>query len=185
MAIERLIHDGYGMLERNRVDPVNMESQCELDAKEFPNGAEVGTIVTVNKAAGKVQKYSKNEHKMPAGILANSERLYDQYHQGLKNYHVEGGKMASVLFLEKGHTFTTNTVCYEKGGDGYTDEAALVTALKAAGETPVYAGVSADGIIQIWKTDEDTTRLFQVVKYTTMPDGQHAVKFIVVQEENI
>ena len=185
MAIERLTHDGYGMLERNRVDPVNMESQCELDAKEFPNGAEVGTIVTVNKAAGKVQKYSTNEHKMPAGILANSERLYDQYHQGLKNYHVEPGKMASVLFLEKGHTFTTNTVCYNRDNStGYTNEAALITALKAAGD-PVYAGVSADGIIQIWKSDEDGTRLFQVVKYTTMPDGQPAVKFIVVQEENI
>ena len=172
MAFKRLTHDGYGMFERNRVFPTSMEAQCKLDKTDFPNGAEVGQIVAVDKAKGVIKKTGDLK-----GILVNSERLYDQYHLGLKNYHVEPEGMASVLFLEDGNTFTTNTVGYDD--DEYTDEDSnLITALKAAAETPVYGDIDADNAT-IKLTATKGTSPFTVVKLTTMPDGQRAVKFIV------
>lgn len=171
MSIKRLTHDGYGMLERNRVDPVNMESQCVLDGEVFPNGAEVGTLVAVNKAAGKIQLTGKL-----IGLLANSERLYDQYKQGLKNFIVTKDMMPTVLFLEDGHTFTTNTVCYDTSE--FAAETNLIEALKTVDTTPLYGDRdAATGVIKITKTEG--TAPLTVVKMTTMPDGQRAVKFIV------
>ena len=37
MAIVRLTHDGYGMLETNRIDRSYNEAQCSLDTTAFPN----------------------------------------------------------------------------------------------------------------------------------------------------
>lgn len=174
MPIARLSHDGYGMFERNRVNPDRMESQCELDASVFPNGAEVGTIVAVNKPAGKIQLTGDLK-----GILANSERIYDQFHSGLKNFHVTKDMMPTVLFVHDGETFTTNTVCYDDSE--YTAESNLLDALKAADTTPVYGDVDATtGVIKLTATKG--TAPFQAVKLTTMPDGQKGVKFIVINE---
>ena len=168
MAIVRLTHDGYGMLETNRIDRSYNEAQCSLDTTAFPNGAENGTIVAVDKPAGTVKITGALK-----GILGNSELIYDQFHAGLKNYKVEAGKMASVYFLRDGDTFTTNTVCYE--ADTFTDDAGLATAIKNGG---CYGKPDATtGVIQI--VAESTGAPFTVVKMTTMPDGQKAVKFIV------
>ena len=49
MALVKLAKEGYGQLERNRFQNHNIEAQCELDASAFPNGAEVGSIVAVDK----------------------------------------------------------------------------------------------------------------------------------------
>lgn len=170
----RLPHDGYGMLETNRVDRVNMESQCELSATDYPDGAEVGTIVGIDKAKNAIVKPADSLAK---GILANSERLYNQYAKGLKNYIVEGGAMASVLMLETNHTFTTNTC---GGAAEFADADALVTALEALDTTPLYANWDANGILSITATAANMP--FQVVKYYTMPDGQAGVKFMVIRE---
>lgn len=168
MAIVRLTHDGYGMLETNRIDRSYNEAQCSLDTTDFPNGAENGTIVAVDKPAGTVKITGALK-----GILGNSELIYDQFHAGLKNYKVEAGKMASVYFLRDGDTFTTNTVCYE--ADTFTDDAGLATAIKNGS---CYGKPNADtGVIEINETFSDSP--FTVVKMTTMPDGQKAVKFIV------
>lgn len=81
--------------------------------------------------------------------------------------------MASVYFLRDGDTFTTNTVCYET--DTFTDDAGLATAIKGGG---CYGKPNADtGVIEINKTFSGSP--FTVVKMTTVPDGQKAVKFIV------
>lgn len=168
MAIVRLTHDGYGMLETNRIDRSYNEAQCSLDTTAFPNGAENGTIVAVDKPAGTVKITGALK-----GILGNSELIYDQFHAGLKNYKVEAGKMASVYFLRDGDTFTTNTVCYEQ--NTFTDDAELATAIKSGG---CYGKPNAGtGVIEINKTLSGSP--FTVVKMTTMPDGQKAVKFIV------
>lgn len=173
MATTRLTHEGYGMLESNRMDRDNVEAQCALDTTDFPEGAEVGTIVAVDKANGLV----KLEGDL-RGILANSERLYDQYKLGLKNYKVGRGEMASVYFLRKGDTFTTNTVCFDGTTEFSGGESDVITALKAAGETPMYGDIDPDtGVIKVTKTQGEAP--FTVVKLTTMPDGQTAVKFIV------
>lgn len=172
MSIVRMTHDGFGMLETNRIDRSYNESQCALDKVAFPNGAEVGTIVTVDKANGTLKVGAGLK-----GILGNSERIYDQFHAGLKNYKVGAGEMGSVYFLRDGDTFTTNTVCYDDS-EYASEQTNLIPALKAANTTPVYGKVDATtGVIQLTATGTDAA--FTVVKLTTMPDGQAAVKFIV------
>lgn len=173
MATTRLKHDGFGMLETNRVDRDNNEAQCALDKTAFPNGAELGTIVAVDKANGVV----KLEGDLK-GILGNSERIYNQFHAGLKNYKVEAGEMASVYFLRKGDTFTTNTVCFDGTSEFSGGETDVIAALKKADTTPMYGDIDAEtGVIKVTKTQGEAP--FTVVKLTTMPDGQQAVKFIV------
>lgn len=175
MALVKWARDGYGMLERNRVQTHNIEAQCELDATVFANGAEVGSIVAVDKAAGKI----KLEGPI-YGLLANAERLPDPLHAGLKNYHVKGGDMGVVIFLEVGNTFTTNTLCYDS--TDFADKDAVKTALAAG--TAVYGVQDAtSGQIQLVDTiGEGVTFVLQAVKFTTMPDGQDAIKFIVVSK---
>lgn len=187
MAIQRLAHDGYGMLETNRLDRDNNEAQCALDLTAFPDGAEVGTIVSVDKTAGLVKLSGSLK-----GILGNSERIYNQFKPGLKNYKVKAGQMASVYFMRKGDTFTTNTVCYDT--TDFADDTALITALKAVKTTPLY-GIpdTTTGIIKIVKTASTSSGTpavttyspFTVVKLTTMPDGQNAVKFILSDFESL
>lgn len=173
MAITRLTHDGYGMLETNRVDRDNNEAQCAVDKVTFPNGVENGTIVAVDKANGLV----KLEGDLK-GIVANSERLYDQFHAGLKNYKVGPGEMASVYFLRRGDTFTTNTVGFDGTSEFPGGESEVITALKAAHTTPMYGDIDTEtGVIKVTKTQGEAP--FTVVKLTTMPDGQLGVKFIV------
>ena len=171
MAINRFTHDVYGMVETNRVDRDNIEAQCALDATDFPSGAEIGTIVAVNKTAGKLKLAGDLK-----GILLNSERIYDQFHPGLKNYRLEKGDMGSVYFLAKGNTLTTNTLCYDTVE--YANQTALETALAAIGTTPMYAIPDAtSGVLKLTATK--TNAPFTVVKLTTMPDGQKGVKLIL------
>lgn len=167
MAIQRLTHVGYGVIERNRVNAENMESACELDAESFPDGAENGRIVGVRKDLGKVVLSTDTD--AVKGVLNNSEKIYDQFHQGLNQYHVESGKMASVLFVEQGNTFTTNTVCYDDGE--FENDAAVKEAIKGK-EATIYCVPSTaegfEGILQVTKTGTDAP--FIAVDYKVMPD---------------
>ena len=169
MAITRLSHDGNGMLERNRVYTTMVEAQCALDTTDFPSGCEVGSIVAVDKVAGKVKLSGSVK-----GILANTERTPDQFHPGLKNFKVPKGGMAVVLFMEQGVEFSTNTVCYDTAE--FASETAFITALDAVGTTALYGIQDATtGAIKVTATS--TGANLTVVKKTTMPDGQIGVKF--------
>lgn len=169
MAIKRLAHVGYGVIERNRVNAENMESACELDATAFPNGAENGRIVGVRKDLGKV--VLSTDAAAVKGVLNNSEKIYNQFHEGLNNYHVEAGKMAAVLFVEQGNTFTTNTVCYDDGE--FADDAAVKAAI-ASTAAVTYAVPStvadSEGILQITATAPADGAPFIAVEYKVMPD---------------
>ena len=172
MALVKWSRDGYGMLERNRVQTHNVESQCLLNATDFPNGAEVGSIVAVDKVNSAVTLSTGEVY----GLLANAEVLYNPMAMGLKNYHVEPNKACSVLFLEKGNTFTTNTLVYDNAA--FANEAAVVSAIANAS---VYGGQdSSTGQIALLSSAPASGLALQAVKATTMPDGQKAVKFIVI-----
>ena len=173
MALVKWARDGYGMLERNRVQTHNIEAQCELDAAVFANGAEVGSIVAVDKAAGMI----KLEGPV-YGLLANAERLPDPLHAGLKNYHVKGGDMGVVIFLEKGNTFTTNSLCYDDSV--FADKMAVRDAING-GEMVYGVQDATSGNIQLVKEMGDAAVVLHAVKFTTMPDGQDAVKFMVIK----
>lgn len=170
MAIKRLACVGYGVIERNRVNAENMESACELDATAFPEGAENGRVVGVRKDTGKV--VLSTDASAIKGILNNSEKIYDQFHQGLNQYHVKGGDMATVLFVEKGNTFTTNTICYDDSE--FTNDSKVKEAFKAETlkTTPLYCIPSTEsgfeGILQLTKTADKAP--FVAVEYKVMPD---------------
>ena len=171
MALAKWSRDGYGMLERNRVQTHNVESQCLLDATVFPNGAEVGSIVAVDKVNSAIKLDGE-----VYGLLANAEVLYNPMAMGLKNYHVEPNKACSVLFLEKGNTFTTNTLVYDNAA--FANEAAVVSAIASGA---VYgAQDNSTGNIALLSVAPSEGLALQAVKATTMPDGQKAVKFIVI-----
>lgn len=171
MALVKWGRDGYGQLERNRVQTHNVESQCLLDATAFPNGAEVGSIVAVDKPNAAIKLTGEIY-----GLLANAEVLYNPMAMGLKNYHLEAGKAASVLFLEKGNTFTTNTLVYDNAA--FANEAAVVSAIVNGA---VYGAQDSNtGNIALVNAAPSEGLALQAVKATTMPDGQKAVKFIVI-----
>lgn len=172
MSIKQFDRNKYGVLERNRITPVSMESQCAIDETSFPDGAEVGSLVSVDKVNGLVKKTGGL-----IGLLVNSERLYYPTESGLCNYIVKPGEMASVLFLTKGEEFTTNTICYDDSEftNMETIETAMVTATLAG--TPIY-GIAGEGPIKLTKTP--TGAQVQAVALTDLPDGQEAIKFIVL-----
>lgn len=175
MALVKLAKEGYGQLERNRFQNHNIEAQCELDASAFPNGAEVGSIVAVDKPAGKI----KLEGSI-YGLLSNAEVLYNPAHMGLKDYHVEPGKMAVVNFLEVGNTFTTNTVEY----DSATYANGMVDIKAALANGAIYgAQDSTNGYIALDANMAASGVALQVVRASTMPDGQDAFKFIVLRAQ--
>lgn len=164
MAV-RFAHEGYGVLETNRVDRFNMESRCIAD---HADGFENGMIATVHKEKGTVDVADKGLK----GLVLNSERIYDQFHAGLKNYHVENGTAMTVQFLKNGDIFTTNTFEYDTGSLANEDR------IKSAVDTGLYGKV-ANGLISL-VTAQDDECFVQAVKYTTVPDGQPALKFMVI-----
>lgn len=169
MGIKRLEHEGYGILETNRVDRSKMESQC-IVANSVTTGLENGMIVTVDKKKKEVNTSGTGLK----GLVLTSERIYNQFTPGLKNFHIEKGEPVSILFLEDGNTFTTNTVCYDDSE--FDNDEAIKTTLAS---TPVYATVER-GVIKVVKTA--TGAFGEVVAYTTLPDGQSALKFIVTND---
>lgn len=184
MALVKWTRDGYGQLERNRIETDNIESQCELNATAFPNGAEVGSIVAVDKATGKL-----NLTGGPLGILANAEKLYYPTQMGLKNYHVEGGKMGSVIFPNVGNTWTTNTITYDNGA--YANDAVVISAVANTNGAVYGVQCSTTGEVQLVNASTTTVNgitlpasslVLRAVKNTTMPDGQKAIKFIVISK---
>ena len=171
----RLKHDGYGTLETNLVDYSIMESQnVVIDATEFPNGAEVGTIVGINKVA---KKFVKPTDALLKGMLVNSERLKSQDRQGLKNFIVLPGENGTALIMRNGFKFTTNTC----GSTEFATENALDAALKALATTPLFAKWNANGILDITATSAGAA--FAVTDYRTVPNGQPGVQFQVIREE--
>ena len=83
-------------------------------------------------------------------------------------------------YLATGDKYTTNTVSYWKGSEegGYTDEDKFWEAVKACKTTPLYAAPGLDGSHVVSTSAENAVA--QVVKGTTMPDGQKAIQFIAL-----
>lgn len=186
MSIKRLTIDGYGQLELNNVSfrrSGRIEAQCKLDAASFSAGyAENGMLVAVDKAHGLVKTFATGTEVMPCAIIYSSEHLYDERALGLKNFKNVVGKdeiLPRLGYISEGEVFTTNCVCFDDSE--YTTEVALKSAIAAFATTPVYGGVDASGAIKLSATAPTNGPVLQVVADTTMPDGQPAVKLIVVK----
>lgn len=165
---------GYGQLELNQVAfrrDGRVEAQVPYDTKTDAT-YENGMVVIVDKAAGVVKKGAIGADDL-YGIVYTSEELYDSRKPGLKNFGVEvkGGEvngtegynvLPRIGYLAVGDRFTTNTVkatdTFEKGSKVY---------VAASGEWTVTAA--------------DNGPVGVVDAITTMPDGQDAIKIVIIK----
>lgn len=181
MSVQRLVIDGYGQLELNNVAfrrDGRVEAQCKLDETDFASiSAENGMLLAVDNVTRTI--------KLPAGdgsdelIALNytAEHQYDERHYGLKNFKTDLGEFLPRLgYLATGDKFTTNCISYDTSD--FADDDAVKEMDLSTGA--VYGSESADGSILISATKPGNKVTLKVVKVTTMPDGQFALKFQVL-----
>jgi hypothetical protein len=108
--------------------------------------------------------------------------MYDERANALKDFKLERGTFLPRLgFLSVGELFTTNCICMDS--DDFANEAALAAATTATAlaTTPLYGGISDTGAIKVSATKPSAGPVLLVVEKTTMPDGQFALKFQVLE----
>jgi hypothetical protein len=197
MGINRLTIDGYASLELNRVTfPITGRVIADLPLNAAFNTAtpaENGMILAVDYVGGKV-----NFPAGPSGdaILAlhySPEKEYDPNNTGLNTFKLTAeatnsrqysaqGLRPRLGLLSVGEKFTTNAICYDTSD--YTNNAGALAALTSCATTPVYGIASTSGAIQIHPTLAGTeTIVLQVVKKTTMPNGDVGVQFVVTKAQ--
>lgn len=97
----------YSQVELNRCAFLHdgaIESQCVAD-EDLQNGE----IVVINKAEGKIVKATgEEEGSVVYGLNYTSERIYNQFAPGRKNFYVAEGEYPRVGILAKGDIFTTD-----------------------------------------------------------------------------
>lgn len=205
----RLVKEGYGQLELNQVAwprDGRIEAQCALNNTDFSTGPEDtdgkvvcqnGMILVVDNVTRTIRLPGADDDEATIyAINYSTEHLYDERAQGLKNFRLYAQPDTAVKtgvgnvgriwpgydffprlgYLSVGDKFTTNTVEL----NGYTEET-IKTALTNGNK--VLAGASVNGDI-ILVGEEDAMPngpVLQVIKVTTMPDGQPALKFQVIK----
>ena len=105
---------------------------------------ENGMWVVADKAAGAINPPSGTDD-LPIGIVYTTEKEYDREHYGLQRFGRKiAGDYPRVGLFGIGDTVTTNCLQYSKSN--FTDEAALLAALKAIDTNPLYVvpGTSSD-----------------------------------------
>lgn len=181
MAIQRLVIDGYGQIELNRVTfPITGKVIADLPLDSSFDGspyAENGMILAVNYATGKVTLPSGTDKIL--GIHYSPEKEYDPNLAGLKNFKLAYGNFYPRIGLPSvGDRFTTNTVCYSDAE--FATETLLKAAVAAAGTTALYGIPDTTGAIKLTATLGTPTIGFQVAGATTMPDGSYGVKLVTI-----
>lgn len=179
MALQRFTIDGYGQIEPNNVTFTRdgrIEAQCALADDTII--AENGMLLAVD-VANRVVKFPTDSETLPVAIHYSTEKIYNQFTPGLKNFKLEkkDGYYPRMGYLTIGEVFTTNCLCYDTGD--FTDDDTLKTELGKVGTTPLYGGISTLGAIKIQKAKPTVGPVLKVAKATTMPDGQFAVEFQV------
>ena len=167
MAIIRLAHDGYGQIELNQVAfrrDGRIEAQCRMaDGIEY---LENGMILAIDQATRTVNYPTGNDEFL--ALNYTTEHEYDERNIGLKTYKLDKDTFLPRLgYLATGDKFTTNCVSY--------DDASEIDDICA---TAAYGHAYTDGSILVNNTTEGA--ILKVVKLTTMPDGQAAIKFIAL-----
>lgn len=166
---KRLTIDGYGQLELNNVAfrrDGRIEAQLPLDEVDFATKvAENGMLLTVDRAKGCIRFYEEGDKTV--ALNYTTEHMYDERTPGLKNFALKrGGFYPRLGYLAIGDKFTTNCVTL---ADGVTEDAMVGK----------YGVPSGDGTILL-QANAGEDLCLQAIEKTTMPDGQVAVKFIVI-----
>lgn len=180
-----LIKDGFGQIELNQVAfrrDGRVEAQCALDPTDFAEDyAENGMILVVDKKNKTIRlpKAADLEEGSFAAFAVNysSEHLYDERALGLKNFRLGLDDFyPRVGYPAVGDRWTTNAVYYDE--TTYADLDAVKEALNGGA---LYAIPSTQGYVEITDDPGDSSLVLEAVEWTTMPDGQPAIKFLVVK----
>lgn len=182
MALQKIEKKGYGQIELNQVAfrrDGRIEAQCKLNATDFATiPAENGMILAIDNVTRTVKLPTGSDDLY--GINYSSEHMYDERANALKDFYLERGTFLPRLgYLAIGDKFTTNAIAYDDGE--FDDTAAVKTAAGAIGTTALYGKPCANGYIQVTAT-KPTGLTLKVIKSTTMPDGQFALKFQVIAD---
>jgi len=183
----RMVIDGFGQVELNNVAfrrDGRIEAQCALDTAAFTSQvpAENGMILRVKKAEHKITFADASAENQLYALNYTSEHMYDERKPGLKNFSLSAQKneigqdfYPRVGYLAAGDLWTTN--CIDLGT--YANVSAVQSAL--ASGTVVYAAVGTQGAAVLGSTAPSVGPVIQVIKKTTMPDGQDAFQLQVLK----
>lgn len=156
---------GYAVVEPNHLSaPRNGQVYAQLPANDEIEVLENGQFVKYDYAEGEVNF----EGDGPWMLVFNEEKLYDerkQMHRDfamLKTDAYDNKIVPRVFAVVPGDIYTTNAV---KDGETYN----VGDDLKVGAEGWLEAGTADEG-----------EHAFKVVKETTLPDGQPAVKIQVI-----
>ena len=181
----RMVIDGFGQVELNNVAfrrDGRIEAQCALDTAAFTENVpcENGMILRVKKAEHKITFADASAENQLYALNYSTEHMYDERRPGLKNFSLSAQKNAKgqdfyprVGYLAAGDLWTTN--CVDLGS--YADASAVASAL-ANGE--VFAAVGTEGAVVLGSAAPSVGPVIQVIKKTTMPDGQDAFQLQVL-----
>lgn len=191
MATNRMNLNGYGQVEINNVAfrrDGRIEAQCRPDLTtsfSADDKIENGMILAVD-ALNRVLHLPTNASDLPLGLVYSAEHLYDERATGLKDFALKASDdfLPRLGYLAKGDKYTTNCVEYDTGE--FANAVAFDSALVAVKSTALYGEVdAATGVVAITATKPTQAvggLVFRVIEYTTMPDGQKAVKLQVMSE---
>lgn len=180
----RLSIKGYGQVELNNVAfrrDGRIEAQCALDTAAFGSNdvCENGMILRVDKAGKKITYCDASAANQLYALNYTSEHMYDERKPGLKNFKLVSAAagedfLPRVGYLAAGDLWTTN--CVDLGA--YADMSALASALASGA---VYAAAGTKGAPVLAAAAPSVGPVMQVIKITTMPDGQDAVQLQVLK----
>ena len=179
----RMVIDGYGQVELNNVAfrrDGRIEAQCALDTADFDANTpcENGMIVVVKKAEHKIGFADASADNQLYALNYSAEHMYDERRPGLKNFKLVSAAagedfLPRVGYLAAGDLWTTN--CVDLGS--FANAAAVAAAMTNAA---VYAAVGTQGAAVLSTDAPSVGPVLQVIKKTTMPDGQDAFQFQVL-----
>lgn len=188
MALTRLTINGKAVLELNQVAfrrDGRIEAQLPLDGTDFASiNAEAGMLLKV--VPGKSVQLPDAVTDALIALHYTSEKMYDKFNAGLNAWSLPVDTFYPRMgYLAVGDKFTTNCISYLKGAeasDFAADDAAAKALVAAAATTPVYGVPTTNGTIELVDTiPANTLTVLQVVKATTLPNGDYGVQFIVIR----
>lgn len=193
MALQKITKDGYGQLELNLVAfprtgrvVAQYKAGTTFTAEEVTGDdryLENGMLLKVDGANRCVDRAGE-AGPQPGEVYAlnySTEHMYDERQYALKTFRLNSTNdfYPRLGYLEAGDKFTTNCLCFDT--EDYTDETALMNALKDYKTTPVYAGACNMGYIQLTKAIPANGPALRVIEVYTMPDGQFGVKLEAIR----
>lgn len=181
MGIKRLTIDGYASLELNRV-AFNITGRVVAD---LPLNSAFGASLPAENGMILGVDYAGDEITLPGtgtvGIHFSTEKEYDPQASGLKNFKLlAGGEYPRIGLLSVGDRFTTNAICYNTAV--FANNAVALGAFANLATTPLYGYPEATtGAIEVTSVAPSTQKTaLQVIEYTTVPNGDVGLKFVVV-----